>query len=186
MPKRSYHSADVVNRKLDDLRFEISSGLSDEEVARRTGLSARSVQRWRLREGIKQVGGTQKVKKQLGDIYAVSTFGEALGDVKQRCDTSAVEGAWEPPAFVTRQHLDYALFLRVLDAGSRLLGLTEAELAQALGISATGIEQGLALNARRRTGRRCITCNDHLFDTTSLFCSDICRRLNAHPTPAST
>lgn len=172
--KRQYLSADAVHRRLDDLRFEMSSGMSDEEVAKRTGVSVRTIQRWRLKEGLKRPKGPAK---QLEDIYAISTFGEALGDVKHRTATSEVKGAWEPPVFVTRQHLDYPLFLRLLDAGNRLLGMTEEELCGALGVSPRSVEQGLAINAGRRTQRRCATCND-LMLSTEMFCSAICKRLH--------
>lgn len=183
MPKRQYISAAEAHRRLDDLRFEISSGMGDEEVAKKTGLSVRTIQRWRLREGLQKPKGT--AGRKLEDIYAISTFGEVLGDVKHRTDASAVNGAWEPPVFVTRQHLDYTLFLRLLDAGSRLLGLTELELSQALGVSVQGVEQGFAINHQRRISRRCATCDDRLF-TDELFCSAICKRLHGRRTDPST
>ncbi len=176
MPKRPYHAATDAHRRLDALRFEISSGMGDDEVAKRTGLSTRTIQRWRLQQGLQKPKGA--VGKQLEDIYAISTFGEALGDVKQRTTSSSVGGTWEPPVFVTRQHLDYDLFLRVLDASSRLLGLSEEELCHGLGMSPRSIEQGLAIQAAQRTGRRCVTCKDQLTDNTSTFCSSICTRLH--------
>lgn len=182
MPKRQYISAAEAHRRLDDLRFEISSGMGDEEVAKKTSLSVRTIQRWRLREGLQKPKGT--AGRKLEDIYAISTFGEVLGDVKHRTAASVVKGAWEPPVFVTRQHLDYSLFLRLLDAGNRLLGLTEDELTLALGVSVQGVEQGLAINRARRAARRCATCDDQLL-TDGLFCSDICKRLHGRRTDPS-
>ncbi len=114
--------------------------------------------------------------KQAADIYAISTFGEALGDVKQRVAGSAVAGLWEPPVFLTREHLDYTLFLRVLDAAARLAGMSEAELVKGLGISARGIEQGLSIMAaRQQSAARCMTCGGPALD--NKFCSALCEHL---------
>lgn len=176
MPKRPYHTIEEVSRLLDPYRFEMSSGMKDEAVAKKTGLSVRAVQRWRLREGLRKPRGA--AGKQLGDIHALSAFGEALGDVRQRTTSSAVGGTWEPPAFVTRQHIDYHLFLRLLDAGERLLGLTEDELGRALGMTPRSIEQGLLI-AQARRNQRCATCGDLMFSG-EIFCSSICKRLHGH------
>jgi len=172
---RPYHSATETDRCLRRHLEDIRSGISDTDLSKKTGLSPRTIKRWRLREGIQKPRGTSAVK--LADAYAISTFGEALGDVKQRTTKSAVSGAWEPPTFVTREHINYDNFLRLLDAGYRLAGMTAAELTSALGMSSRSVEQGLAIyNANRSTTAKCLTCEEQALST-SQFCSGICSRL---------
>lgn len=177
MPKRKY-DARSVHSELEALRYEMASGMGDEEVAKKTGYSPRTVQRWRLRNGVLKAKGA--AAKQALDIYAISAFGEALGDVKQRTHQSAVKGAWEPPAFVTRAHIDYSQFLRLLDAGHRMLGMSDQELVAALGMTPLCIEQGLSLYYARLTEHRCQHCRAQLL-TDSMFCSAHCKRQHGSP-----
>lgn len=140
--KRQYFTNDEVNKILDGYRLAITAGQTDDEVAKATGISTRTIQRWRLQVGLQRA---PRPSKRVEEINAISAFGEHLQDVKHRTRSSAVDGKWQPPAFVTRQVLDYSLFLRALDACTRLAGMTEAEVAQALGVTPLSVEQGLAI-----------------------------------------
>lgn len=174
MPTRPYRTADQTDALLRPYLEDMQAGMSDAEVSRKTGIGIRGVQRWRAQQEMKRPRSS--AAKQAADIYAISTFGEALGDVKQRTASSAVGGLWEPPVFLTREHIDYTLFLRVLDAGSRLAGLSEAELVKGLGISGRGIEQGLQiLAARQQHAPKCMVCADPTLN--DKFCSALCARL---------
>lgn len=176
--KPKYFSETEKNRRLEALRSDMVNGMSDKEVSDLTGIPARSVQRWRLANGLRKPKGFEA--KQLADVFAISTLGEALGDVRQRARRSVVNGVWEPPAFVVRQHLDYDLFLRLLYVGKRVLGMSEDELGKALGVTPKSIEQGLVLYERHLqvTEKKCLTCG-HKVDPNiqSLFCTALCESL---------
>lgn len=179
--KRTYTSEAEVNAKLDRYRRDIAQGMSDTDLAKLTELPLRTIQRWRLKHGLKRPKGQNS--KHVADIYALSVLGEGLADARQRTARSVLDGRWEPPLFVLREHLNYDAFLRVLDAAHRLLGMNEHELVTALGMSPKSIEQGLALYARQRadSSKTCPTCKDKMDPTrTDLFCSSICERLHAH------
>lgn len=176
--KRTYSTEAEVNAKLDPLRSDIAGGMPDEDVARLTELPLRTIQRWRLKHGLKKPKGF--VAKSAADVYALSVLGEGLGDARHRARQSVVDGRWEPPVFVVREHIDYTAFLRVLDAAHRVLGMSEAELVAGLGMSPKSIEQGLAIYARQRadSGKTCPTCKEKMNLTdTSLFCTALCERL---------
>jgi hypothetical protein len=152
--------------------------MSDIEVSKATGVGIRTVKRWRLANGIARKRGF--ASKGIDDVYAISQFGEAIGDVKHRAERSSLSGGWEPPIFVTRMHLDYSLFVRVLEAGKRVLGMTNEELSKALGVSLGGIEQGLEIYERilRRSDELCVHCKTKLNpEFKSPYCSTICERL---------
>lgn len=177
--KRSWHSAAHVTSLLDPLRYEMSAGMSDEEVARRTQLPIRTVQRWRLREGLKRPRGL--LSKQLETVHAISGFGEILGDVKQRTRHSPVLGAWQPPMFAVREHLDYDQFLRVLDAAYRIAGMSITELQRGLGLTRASVEQGLAIHERQsKEARKCKTCGGPVDPgSRDFFCTQLCEKLYA-------
>lgn len=184
MPKRPYNSSNKVKAVLHQLRREIDGGMTDREVSERTGLPIRTIQRWRYREGLQHPAGT--ALKKMADIRAISAFGEALGDVKQRTTKSSVGGTWEPPAFVTRTHLDYNLFLKVLDAGARLMGLSEEQLCSGLGMTPLSVEQGLKiLVSRLKPDCFCACCGDRLSPGSNVFCSTICKRVHGRQNPAA-
>lgn len=177
--KRTYIPEAEVNRRLEALRQDIANGMTDAEVQNLTGISLRTIQRWRLKQGLRKPRGF--VAKVAADIYAISTLGEALGDARHRTTRSILDGRWEPPVFVVREHIDYDSFLRVLDAAYRVLGLSEQELVRALGMSPKTIEQGLALHARQRadSSKVCITCKEKMdSNNNSLFCTALCERLH--------
>lgn len=153
--KRQYLSNDEVSRILDGYRFAITAGQTDEEIAGETGISTRTIQRWRLQVGLQRA--TRPTKK-TEEINAISSFGEHLQDVKHRTRSSAVDGEWKPPAFVSRQVLDYSLFLQALDACTRLSGMTEEEVAQALGVTPLSIAQGLAIFNNVTKSNTCKHC----------------------------
>ena len=168
---RKYHRGFEVDSILQPFAEDIRSGASDEDISKRTSLSIRTIQRWRLQSQIKKPRGTGAKKAAV--VYAVSLLGESLGDVKHRTADSCVKGLWEPPVFLTREHIDYRLFLKLLDAGARLQGMSEAELVRALGVSAVNVSQGLQLLHAGTKGTPCPTCG-HL--TPEMFCSAICAR----------
>ena len=168
---RKYHRGSEVDSILQPFAEDIRSGASDEDISKRTSLSIRTIQRWRLQSQIKKPRGTGAKKAAV--VYAVSLLGESLGDVKHRTADSCVKGLWEPPVFLTREHIDYRLFLKLLDAGARLQGMSEAELVRALGVSAVNVSQGLQLLHAGTKGTPCPTCG-HL--TPEMFCSAICAR----------
>lgn len=174
--KRTHTSKEEVHRLLNQYRTDIANGMPDSDLVALTGLPARTVQRWRLSNGLKRPRGLEA--KNAADVFALSLLGEGLGDVKHRTARSVVDGRWTPPVFVTREHLDYDLFLKVLDAAYRILGLTEEEISRGLGVSRLSVEQGLALYDRQRadSGKRCPTCKALMNTTdTALFCSVLCR-----------
>ena len=173
MPKKYYREAEV-EAALRPYAEDIRSGASDEAIAKRTALSVRIIQRWRLREGLRRPRGVRA--KQDAVTYAMGLLGESLEDVKHRTAESVVNGSWHPPVFLTREHIQYNNFLRLLDAGARLLGMSEAELVGALGVSAVNVSQGLQLLQRAaadnfKAGRRCKRCGH---GTADIFCSAIC------------
>ena len=168
---RKYHRGSEVDRILQPFAEDIRSGASDEDISKRTSLSVRTIQRWRLQYEMKKPRGTGAKKAAV--VYAVGLLGESLGDVKHRTADSCVKGLWEPPVFLTREHIDYRLFLKLLDAGARLQGMSEAELVRALGVSAVNVSQGLQLLRAGTKGTPCPTCG-HL--TPEMFCSAICAR----------
>lgn len=168
-----------VSRLLEPLRSLMLAGMTDAQVADRTHLSTRVIQRWRLKEGIKK---SKAATKKLETVKAISAFGEALGDLRQRASHSPVLGTWEPPAFVVREHLDYDLFLKVLDAAYRIVGMSEEEVAKGLGLTPSSVTQGIAIyNTHRKTGKPCLHCGDPIDpNRNSLFCTSFCERVHAH------
>lgn len=160
-----------VEELLEPLRDAIRDGLTDREVAKRTSLSPRTIARWRARNHYRRLPGALPRAP-----HAVAVFGESLGDVKQRTAKSAVQGSWEPPVFLTRENINYTAFLRLLDAGARIAGMSSADLVAALGISATGVEQGLQILAARATVA-CKMCGDRTPFVLE-YCSVMCRRLH--------
>lgn len=161
--------------RLEAYREKIVMGMSDDEVSTASGVAKRTVKQWRLENRIRKPKGF--AAKQVEDTYAVSQFGESLGDVKHRTRASVVGGAWEPPVFVTREHLDYSLFLRTLDAAKRVLGMSNADITRALGVSMGSVEQGLEIYDRilRRSNAYCASCKTKLNpELNSNFCSTIC------------
>ncbi len=179
--KRPYMKEAEVDRILDSYRQDIANGMTDAEIHRQTQIPVRTIQRWRLKKGLKHGKGFEKVT---AELYAISTLGEALGDARHRTSRSVVNGAWEPPVFMVREHIDYDIFLRVLDAAHRLLGLSEDELRRGLGMSVKTIEQGLLLYERHMntSTRSCLHCQAKLDpNVQQLFCSTICERLHGRP-----
>lgn len=177
--KRPYMRESEVNRLLDSYRQDMANGMSDAEVHRHTSIPIRTIQRWRLKNGLKHGKGFEA--KKTAELYAISALGEALGDARHRTSRSVVNGAWEPPVFMVREHINYDLFLRVLDAAHRVLGLTEMELVHALGMSPKTIEQGLMLYERHMNSatRSCLHCQAKLDpNMQGLFCTTICERLH--------
>lgn len=177
--KRPYVRETEVNRQLESYRQDIVNGMGDQEIHRLTQIPIRTIQRWRLKNGLKHGKGFEA--KQASEFYAISTLGEALGDARHRTSRSTVGGVWEPPVFVVREHIDYDRFLRVLDAAHRVLGMSEEELVKGLGMSPNSISQGLAIYARHLNSgnKKCLHC-EALMDpnTQSLFCTTICERLH--------
>lgn len=180
MPQKR-RNEDEVDVALEPFRRLMASGMPDADVAKRTGIPQRSVQRWRLKNGIKQSTTSSQVFK---TVQAVSAFGEILTDLKQRTAHSSVLGAWEPPAFVTREHLNYDLFLLVLDAAHRVLDLSEEDIAKGMGITPSSVTQGLAIYNQHRlaSGKVCLTCQAPLDPNQSAnpFCTKLCERLHVH------
>ena len=184
--KRTYATEAEVDRRLESLRTDIANGMTDAQASVLTGLSARTIQRWRLRHGLKKPKGFQA--RELAEVYAISTLGEALGDARHRTRRSVVDGRWEPPVFVVREHIDYDLFLRVLDAAHRVLGVSENDLVKALGMSPRTIEQGLAIYERHinATTRRCLHCEAPIDpNLTAHFCTTICERMHGRAQPGT-
>ncbi len=178
MPEKTvWRSEAEVSQRLEPFRHLIASGMTDAEVAKRTELTVRIVQRWRLKNSLKRTKRT--LARQLETVQAISSFGEVLGDVKHRTLHSAVLGAWQPPAFVVREHLDYDQFLRVLDAACRIAGMSEEEVSKALGLTITSVQQGIAIMQRHRQGAgKCSTCEAPLDpNMKSAFCCSLCERL---------
>lgn len=183
--KRTYVREEEVNRRLDPLRHDIANGMTDVEASTLTDLPIRTIQRWRLKNGLKKPKGFQA--RELAEVYAISTLGEALGDARHRARRSVIDGTWEPPVFVTREFIDYDLFLRVIDTAHRILGLSEEELVGALGMSPKTIEQGLAIYRRHMNSgtRRCLHCNEIINPSLStLFCTTICERMHGRAEPS--
>lgn len=176
--KREWRSEAEVTKLLTPFLRLMESGMPDSMVAEKTRLTERVVCRWRLKQGIKRTKGL--LPKHLDVVQAISGFGESLGDLKQRTKHSAVLGAWVPPAFLRREHVDYNQFLRVLDAAHRVLGMTETQISRGLGITLTSVEQGLAIyqQVRHQSKHRCQTCNDTIPEGRSLWCSALCQRLH--------
>jgi hypothetical protein len=178
--KRTYSSEAEVNAKLEPLRADIANGMSDDDVVRLTELPRRTIQRWRLKHGLKRPKGFEA--KNAADVYTLSVLGEGLGDARHRTKRSVLDGRWEPPVFVVREHIDYDNFLRLLDTAHRVMGMTEHQLVAALGMSPKSIEQGLALYARQRAdgSKTCLTCKEKMNTTDpALFCTALCERLHA-------
>jgi transposase len=168
--------------RLEAYRDRIIAGMSDVEVAKAAGVAQRTVKRWRLANRITKPRGF--ASKHVEDVYAISQFGEVLGDVRHRAERSSLNGVWEPPVFVTRQHLDYSLFVRLIEAGKRVLGMTNEELSHAMGVSLGGIEQGVEIYERilRRSDELCLHCKAKLNpEFKSPYCSTICERLACTP-----
>jgi len=177
--KRTNYSEEERDALLEPLRENLQAGMTDDEASRLTGVPVRSVQRWRLLHGLKKPKGL--VGKQLAEVYAISTLGEALGDVRQRTRHSPTNGTWEPPMFVVREHLDYDLFLRLIDTAHRVLGLSPQDISKALGVSLLGVEQGLALYERHlhTTSKKCMTCDSAIDPSVnSNFCTKLCERIH--------
>lgn len=177
--KRPYFTEAEVTRVLEGYRRDIANGMSDAEVHRLTQIPIRTIQRWRLKNGLKHGKGFQA--KDAAELYAISSLGEALGDAKHRTSRSVVGGAWEPPVFMVREHINYDLFLRVIDTAYRVLGMSEGELSKALGMSPRTIEQGLAIYAQHMNAstRSCLHCEAKIDpNMNSLFCTTICERLH--------
>jgi len=164
--------------RLEPFRRHIIAGMSDSDVAAKTGVAPRTIKAWRLENNIKKPKGF--AAKQVEDVYAISQYGESLGDVKQRAYGSSVRGAWEPPFFVTREHIDYNLFLRLIDAGRRVLDLSEQEMSKALGVSLGSVEQGLQIYDAilRGSDKACLHCKTPIDpELSNTYCSTICARL---------
>lgn len=177
--KKTWTSASDISKKLEPFRELIKSGMTDAQVAVRSHISVRTIQRWRLKEGLKK---STAATKKLETVKAVSAFGETLGDVRQRAAHSPVLGAWEAPAFVVREHLDYDNFLKVLDAAYRILGMSEDEIAKGLGLTQVSVAQGIEIyNNHRKNGKRCLHCGD-LIDPNrvSVFCTTFCERVHVN------
>lgn len=176
--KRTYIPEAETNRRLEGLRQDIANGMTDAEASKITGITARTIQRWRLKHGLKRPKGFDA--KEAADVFALSTLGEALGDARHRTHRSVVDGRWEPPVFVVREHIDYSAFVRVVDAAHRILGMSEAELVRGLGMSPKTIEQALAIYARQRadSSKTCLHCKDKMDPMlNNLFCSALCEKL---------
>jgi len=176
--KRTHFTDKEKDELLDPLRMDMANGMTDDQAATLTGIPLRSVQRWRLQHGLKRPRGFES--KELADIYAISTLGEALGDVRHRVQHSPVSGTWEPPMFVVREHLDYSLFLRLIDAAHRVLGLSPSDISSAMGVSPRSVEQGLEIYTRHlnTTTKKCLMC-ESLVDpnVNSNFCTQLCEEL---------
>lgn len=177
--KRPYFQEAEVNRVLEGYRRDIASGMSDIEIHRLTRIPVRTIQRWRLKNGLRHAKGFEA--KEAAELYALSALGEALGDAKHRTSRSVVGGTWEPPVFMVREHINYDLFLRVIDTAYRVIGLSETDLVKALGMSARTIEQGLAIYERHMNAstRSCLHCKAKIDpNVNSLFCTTICERVH--------
>ncbi len=177
MPEKKRPEAEV-DKILEPYRHQMASGMSDEAVSKKTQLSERVIQRWRLKHQIKH--RETHLSRQLETAQAVSSFGEILGDVKQRTAHSPVLGAWEPPTFLVREHVDYDLFLQVVDAAWRILGMNEEDIAKGLGMTITSVEQALVIYRRHRasSGKKCQACEGELDpNRKSVFCSPLCEKL---------
>lgn len=174
---RTKLSLEETRRLLEPLKEEICLGLSDKEASLRSGVSVRAVQRWRLSQGIKHT----ELRGSHQDVTAISSFGESLGDVKQRTTRSSVRGQWKPPTYVTRAHLDYDRFIRVLFAANRLLGLSEDDIVGALGMGAHSVSQGLSIldSVLERDGIRCAGCGSSCLPGYGSYCSKLCEESNA-------
>lgn len=169
-----------VDKVLEPYLHQMASGMSDEDVAKKTQLSVRVIQRWRLKRNIKR--RETHLSRQLETAQAISSFGEILGDVKQRTFHSPVLGAWEPPMFLVREHVDYDLFLQVVDAAYRILEMSEEDIAKGLGLTLTSVEQALTIYRHHRasSGQVCQTCSGELDpNRKSMFCSPLCEKLYA-------
>jgi hypothetical protein len=181
MPResRTYLSQQESSIRLEPYRDKVIAGMSDAEVSKATGVSPRTVKRWRLANRIVRPRGL--ASKRVEDVYAISQFGEMITDVKQRAKDSPLDGLWEPPVFVTRQHLDYSLFVRLLDTGRRVMGLTNDELSSALGVTPGSVEQGLVVCEKilRRSDAICAHCGMKMIpERNRTYCSSICERLS--------
>lgn len=174
---RKYHREEEVDAILRPHLEDIRAGATDAEIAKKTAIGVRAVQRWRLRNTLKKPRGA--ASKKIAAVRAISLLGESLEDVKHRVAESPVGGAWEPPVFLTREHIKYPLFLRLLDAGHRLAGMSERELVEALGVAAVNITQGLQLLRATVHSTKCPRCGHPTSDT---FCSAICARLPGRST----
>ncbi len=184
--KRPYVKEAEVNRILDGMRFDIANGMTDAEASTITGLPVRTIQRWRLKNGLKKPKGFQA--RELAEVYAISTLGEALGDARHRTRRSVIDGRWEPPVFMVREHIDYDLFLRVVDTAHRVLGISENDLVKALGMSPRTIEQGLAIYTRHlnTATRRCLHCDSPIDPNVQAhYCTTICERMHGRAEQSS-
>lgn len=155
----------VPNReKLDAFIQDARAGVPDALIAKRAGLTARAVRRWRQERGI---------KAQAPDLgaAAVNAFGLEPRDTMHRVEASAVGGCFDVPEYVLRIPLKYEALARHIHAMHDVLGSTAAELSAAVGIRESDVEACLAL-WQAHLERRGVQCCGALHDPR--FCCPRC------------
>lgn len=142
--KRSPWRAEPVDpRLLDPLAEHALAGVSDATLARVAHVTTQQVALWRRARGIhKRAGRPGRI--QHATTMAVELFGEPFQPVVAQVAHSPVLGRFEPPEYVIRHGLDYAVFARFVrelnDAGH-----DANELAAGFGVRDLDIAMALAL-----------------------------------------
>lgn len=137
-----------MNKKLDPFEESSRSGVPDEVISERSGVSTTSVAQWRRAKGIKKprgyAGGAQ------GQRYALQLLGDSFEVPHAVKNTFG--GNWKVPEYLLRVPLSYTAFCRLVHG----LELSAAEVAEAIGVK----EQDV-LDARA-TWRRYLSIKGHV------------------------
>ncbi len=150
---------------------DAKAGISDEELARQSGLSRYTIIRWRRERGITRSPSKNERKKTM----ALNLFGTDHGDVLHRCDDSPIQGTWQVPEYVLRVPLSYGELCRHLWFLNKKLESSPELLAQAFGIRPRDVETALTVyeSFLDKNGRPCDLCG-LLCIKTDRYCSKWC------------
>lgn len=145
-PRPAKHiKAEQVDAMLAPYRVDAVNGVPDKLIAARAKVSPMIMRAWRRRQKIEPPPGRRPYTMLLP--YELQTM---LGGAAARGPhpTSSSLDAFEPPAYVLREPLDYACFVRVV-ATLRASGFSIQQIASGVGVLDRDVAQAVQVGERR-------------------------------------
>lgn len=125
-------------RSLVPFLRDAEAGASDADIARAAGCTVAQVRRARLARGIRRARGRPSTEAR-ATALATAVLGAPFTPVIT-CVHSVVDGKFEPPRYLTREKLDYPVFLRCIRA-LRDAGFDIATISCGIGVREVDIDR---------------------------------------------
>ncbi len=157
-------------KRLDEFLDEARAGAPDEWLARRLGLKAPTVMKWRKARGITRTRGRARQK----DItaWALDPLGSGYDAKLHATGSDVLLGVWEIPEYILRDPIDYDSLCRLLWE-LHASGFPHQLMARGIGIREKDVETAIQLWAAHlaEVGVPCKGCQYTIDPTYGVLCT---------------